>query len=205
MEEATKRWKSVGASATGASVGGGAASTRPAEPARMVGVAWRDGAGRAGAGMSVDEALGAWHSGSREPSGPLHWLAGAGAAPMASAAEPWAEAGAGAKMSAAANRASRTFSQVVGLLDVAQALLPAASALVPTLAWDTMAQPRTRVEMSLDTADTSVRATSVGGVWDIRASMGVLGLLCRSGKHPHECVRLDWARHRWVGVASITS
>jgi hypothetical protein len=61
-------------------------------------------------------------------------------------------------------RVSRTFPQVVGLLDVAQALLPAASALVPTLAWDTVAQPRTRVEMSLDTADTSVRATSVGGV-----------------------------------------
>ena len=89
-----------------------------------------------------------------------------------------------------------TFSQVVGLRDVAQALLPAASALArnlganhwkqgsgcaevsaardvpgrdrppltPTLGHDTLWETRARVEMSLDTADMSVRATSEGGV-----------------------------------------
>ena len=44
--------------------------------------------------------------------------------------------------------------------DVAQALVPAASALMPTLAYDTMAQLRTGVETSLDTAGTSACATS---------------------------------------------
>jgi glycine cleavage system aminomethyltransferase T len=38
--------------------------------------------------------------------------------------------------------------------DVAQALLPAASALMPTLGDDTLSETRTRVETSLDTADT---------------------------------------------------
>jgi hypothetical protein len=45
---------------------------------------------------------------------------------------------------------------------VAQALMPAASALLPTLAFDTVSRARKGVEMSLDTADTSVCAT----VWD---------------------------------------
>src|ERR1035441_5319178 len=35
-----------------------------------------------------------------------------------------------------------------GGIDVAQALLPAASALLPTLAFDTVSRPRTGVEMS---------------------------------------------------------
>ena len=56
-----------------------------------------------------------------------------------------------------------TFSQTPGC-DVAQALLPAASALMPTLGDDTLSETRTRVETSLATADTSVRATSTGGV-----------------------------------------
>jgi hypothetical protein len=61
-------------------------------------------------------------------------------------------------------RFSPTFSQVVGCDDVAQALLHTASALVPMPGDDTLSETRTRVEMSLDTADTSVRATSEGGV-----------------------------------------
>jgi hypothetical protein len=47
---------------------------------------------------------------------------------------------------------------------VAQALLPAASALMPTLGDDALSETQTRVETSLDTADKSVRATSEGGV-----------------------------------------
>jgi hypothetical protein len=49
---------------------------------------------------------------------------------------------------------------------VAQALVPAASALMPTLEFDTMSQPRTGVETSLDTAGRSACATSAvpGGV-----------------------------------------
>jgi hypothetical protein len=43
--------------------------------------------------------------------------------------------------------------------DEAQALVPAASALMSTLAYGTMAQPRTCVETSLDTAGTSACAT----------------------------------------------
>jgi len=43
---------------------------------------------------------------------------------------------------------------------VAQALVPAASALMPTLGFDPGLQPRTGVETSLDTAGTSARATS---------------------------------------------
>jgi hypothetical protein len=35
---------------------------------------------------------------------------------------------------------------------------------MPTLGYDTLSQPRTGVEMSLDTAGTSARATSAGGV-----------------------------------------
>jgi hypothetical protein len=61
----------------------------------------------------------------------------------------------------AASRASPTFSKALGC-DVAQALLPAASALMPTLGDDTLSETRTRVETSLDTADTSVRATYAG-------------------------------------------
>jgi hypothetical protein len=57
-----------------------------------------------------------------------------------------------------------TFSQVAGLRDAAQALVPAASALMPTLGRGALSLTRTRVETSLDTAGTSARATSVGGV-----------------------------------------
>jgi hypothetical protein len=39
-----------------------------------------------------------------------------------------------------------------------------AQALMPMLGGDTLSEKRTRVETSLDTADTSVRATSEGGV-----------------------------------------
>jgi tRNA modification GTPase len=46
--------------------------------------------------------------------------------------------------------------------DVAQALVPAASALMPTLPLDAVSQPRTGVETSLDTAGTSACATSSG-------------------------------------------
>jgi hypothetical protein len=46
------------------------------------------------------------------------------------------------------------------LCEVAQALLPAASALLPTPAFDDMSPPRKGVEMSLDTAGTSACATS---------------------------------------------
>ena len=60
--------------------------------------------------------------------------------------------------------AKATFSQVFESDDVARALLPAASALMPTLACDISSPARTRVEMSLDTAGTSARATSAGGV-----------------------------------------
>ena len=59
---------------------------------------------------------------------------------------------------------SLDFSQTFGGDDVAYALMRAASALVPTLGYDTLSHPRTRVEMSLDTAGTSARATSAGGV-----------------------------------------
>src|ERR1019366_6729408 len=45
-----------------------------------------------------------------------------------------------------------------GWLDVAQALLPAASALMPTPAFDTASRPRTGVETSLDTTGTSACA-----------------------------------------------
>jgi hypothetical protein len=55
-----------------------------------------------------------------------------------------------------------------GGIDVAQALLPAASALMPTLAFDTVSRPRKGVETSLDTAGTGPEgtpcATSAGGV-----------------------------------------
>src|ERR1019366_3458558 len=53
--------------------------------------------------------------------------------------------------------AGRYFSPVL-LCDVAQALLPAAPALVPAL--DTVSQRRIGVETSLDTAGTSACATS---------------------------------------------
>jgi hypothetical protein len=46
------------------------------------------------------------------------------------------------------------------LCDVAQALMPAASALLPTPAFDDMSPPRKSVEMSLDTAGMSACATS---------------------------------------------
>ena len=45
---------------------------------------------------------------------------------------------------------NRPFSPVFGCLDVAQALLPAASALMPTLACDPVSRPPTGVETSLD-------------------------------------------------------
>ena len=48
---------------------------------------------------------------------------------------------------------------VFGYLDVAQALMPAASALMPTLAFATVSGPPTRVETSLDAAGTSACAT----------------------------------------------
>src|ERR1017187_3913180 len=51
------------------------------------------------------------------------------------------------------------FSPMFGGIDVAQALLPAASALMPTLAFDSVSRPRTGVETSLDTAGTSACAT----------------------------------------------
>jgi hypothetical protein len=53
----------------------------------------------------------------------------------------------------------RCFSQVFPG-DVAQALVPAASALMPTPACETLSQPWAGVEMSLDTAGTSACATS---------------------------------------------
>src|ERR1019366_2150544 len=59
--------------------------------------------------------------------------------------------------------ASRSFPFQLGMTTVAQALLPAASALMPTLACDTVSGPRTGVERSLDTAGTSACATSAGG------------------------------------------
>jgi hypothetical protein len=46
-----------------------------------------------------------------------------------------------------------------GGIDVAQALLPAASALMPTLAFDTVSRPRKSVETSLDTAGTGPEGT----------------------------------------------
>ena len=52
---------------------------------------------------------------------------------------------------------NRHFSSLFGYLDVAQALMPAASALMPTLAFDTVSRPRTGVETSLDTAGTSAQ------------------------------------------------
>src|ERR1019366_4087833 len=72
---------------------------------------------------------------------------------------------------------SPDFSPVFGCLDVAQALLPAASALVPTLAFDTVSRPRTGVETSLDTAGTSACATWPAqcekcGLAGVRASLG---------------------------------
>src|ERR1035438_10138398 len=59
--------------------------------------------------------------------------------------------------------ARRSFPFQFGMTTVAQALLPAASALMPTLACDTVSGPRTGVERSLDTAGTSACATSAGG------------------------------------------
>ena len=57
--------------------------------------------------------------------------------------------------------------------DVARALVPAASALMPALACDTLSEPQTRVETSLDgprgRPGTSARATSAGGVRAKRA------------------------------------
>ena len=46
-----------------------------------------------------------------------------------------------------------------GYLDVAQALLPAASALMPTLACEQASRPPTGVETSLDTAGTGPEGT----------------------------------------------
>jgi hypothetical protein len=46
-----------------------------------------------------------------------------------------------------------------GYLNVAQALLPAASALLPTLARDPVSRPPTGVETSLDTAGTGPEGT----------------------------------------------
>ncbi|SPF47085.1 hypothetical protein SBA4_3630019 [Candidatus Sulfopaludibacter sp. SbA4] len=51
---------------------------------------------------------------------------------------------------------------------MAQALVPAASALLPTPVFDTVPQPRTGVETSLDTAGTSACATSPGGMREMR-------------------------------------
>src|SRR5450759_1433011 len=63
---------------------------------------------------------------------------------------------------------SRRFSQVF-LCDVAQALMPAASALMPTPAFDTVSPPRTGVETSLDTAGTSACATSAESAFQLRS------------------------------------
>jgi hypothetical protein len=49
---------------------------------------------------------------------------------------------------------------VFGCDDVARALLPAASALLPTPAIDNVPQPRTGVETNLDTAGKNAFATS---------------------------------------------
>ena len=54
---------------------------------------------------------------------------------------------------------SRPFSPVFGCLDVAQALLPAASALMPTLACEQASRRPTGVETSLDTAGTGPEGT----------------------------------------------
>jgi len=51
---------------------------------------------------------------------------------------------------------------------VAQALLPAASALLPTLTFGTVSRPRTGVETSLDTAGKSACATLADGVREMR-------------------------------------
>ena len=50
-------------------------------------------------------------------------------------------------------RARPRLYQVFGCNDVAQALMPAASALMPALRLDTVSPPRTGVEMSLWTPD----------------------------------------------------
>jgi hypothetical protein len=56
------------------------------------------------------------------------------------------------------------FSQVFRCNDVAQALVPVASALMPTLRSGTVSARRTRVEKSLDAAGSSACATSTGGL-----------------------------------------
>ena len=56
--------------------------------------------------------------------------------------------------------ANPDFSPVSGCPDVAQALMPAASALMPTLAFYTMSRPLTGVETSLDTVGTGPEGTS---------------------------------------------
>src|ERR1035441_7369372 len=62
--------------------------------------------------------------------------------------------------------ASRSFPFQLGMttVAVAQALLAAASALMPTLAFDAVSCARTGVETSLDTAGTSACATSAGRI-----------------------------------------
>jgi hypothetical protein len=55
--------------------------------------------------------------------------------------------------------ANPDFSPVFGCPGVAQAFMPAASALMPTLAFDTVPRPRTGVETSLDTAGTGPEGT----------------------------------------------
>ncbi|SPF53697.1 hypothetical protein SBA4_5800006 [Candidatus Sulfopaludibacter sp. SbA4] len=62
------------------------------------------------------------------------------------------------------SRTSPHFSQAFGCGNVAQALVPAASALMPTPGFDTVSEPREGVETSLDTAGTSACATSAGRV-----------------------------------------
>ena len=60
---------------------------------------------------------------------------------------------------------------MLGCNDVAQALVPAASALLPTFRLDTLSPRRTGVETSrLDTAGTSACATSAGGVREMQVN-----------------------------------
>ena len=66
--------------------------------------------------------------------------------------------------------------------------------LMSTPAFDSVPQVRKSVETSLDAADTSVRATSVGGLSDMTAKInGLVCLLCWSracqpDTHQHFCL-----------------
>jgi aminopeptidase N len=89
------------------------------------------------------------------------WLMGEWKIEQRSASAPRQTGSAPPRLPAAptVSHASPHFSQMFGRDDVARALLPAAPALMPALGGDALNQARKRVERSLDTADTSARAT----------------------------------------------